>query len=140
MAVEAYVYCRVNFPQARIIMAVDNSATFYCLKNGFTTSRMGAQILGDQEIRDVDDIFLVTSKCNPADCPSRENYDDFDERVQRLTDAWTAHTAGGRKCGTETPYEGEWAGTRHPEGDPDSIDERIDLTEVPESDEEEVML
>ena len=71
-AVEPLKSAKVLFPGHRITLVVDNSATFYALQNGFTTSDSGQAIMswlkeGDWPHR----IVLVTPGNNPADCPPR---------------------------------------------------------------------
>ena len=43
-----------------------------------------------------DSFMQVVSEDNPADCHSRNRYDDLEERITRLTESWRAHASGAR--------------------------------------------
>ena len=93
----AIVAVRAVFPGAHLTLVIDNAAAYHSLENGFTSSRAGTRIMSEAMREHCADAFMhVVSEDNPSDCHSRGRYDDLQERVNRLSDTWEAHTFGGR--------------------------------------------
>ena len=117
-AVRAYRAWKTELPDSRIILVIDNSAAYYAIRNAFSTSKKGQSILDAGALPGEDDeVVLVVSKNNPADCPSRDEWSDYQERVQRLFQALAAFRRGGRRTGGEAAFSGKRPEVRHGEAE-----------------------
>ena len=95
-----------RFPDAEcVVLAVDNSAVYWGLYQGYTT-----HVEGKGCIDSLADVLprvhpiLVVSGDNPSDCPSRDEYGDFAPRCRRLLRA-VAAAVEGQRVGQRTEYD-----------------------------------
>lgn len=103
------------FPEAPIILVVDNSAAYYVLRCGMAATERGQQILDTAPaLRNHDEVLLVVSQDNPADCHSRGSYDDLQVRMQRLAKALEIVREGGCRTSSRAPFQANRVGRRWP--------------------------
>lgn len=97
-----------------VILAVDNTAALWGLRQGFTNHHHGGALLQKVEpllpsIRAVQ----VASAHNPSDCHSRDDYSSLSSRIRYLETALTAELAGHR-IGQPNQHDGKKiGGIRH---------------------------
>lgn len=136
---QAYAAARRALPKEyRVSLVVDNSAAYYAITNGFSSSERGQNILDEHKegIAEGDEVIQVVSKDNPSDCHSRGDYREYAERVQRLQEALETHEYGGQRLREHKdfdPTDGRLV--RHGEVDSDDEDAPPD-EEVGDADEE----
>ena len=121
-----------------------NSACYYGIMNGFTSSVRGQAIM-DQgaPLSEGDEVILVVSKDNPSDCHSRGEFKDYGERVTRLQETLRMYQRGGREERDHKIFHRLRDGLRHAEGESDEENSKMDeCVELPEEKDvtEEVML
>ena len=143
-SVEATNAARRLFPKARLMVVIDNSACYYGIMNGFTSSVRGQAIM-DQgaPLSEGDEVILVVSKDNPSDCHSRGEFKDYGERVTRLQETLRMYQRGGREERDHKIFHRLRDGLRHAEGESDEENSEMDeCVELPEEKDvtEEVML
>ena len=80
-----------------VLVVVDNSAVAWGLRHGFTDNEGGMKLLETiQEHLNHIEVVQVVSRDNPSDCHSRNDFHDYNERVQRVEMALQAHLKGNR--------------------------------------------
>ena len=143
-AVEAYGAVRAALNQqgaegarTKVVAVTDNSASYYAIGNGFTSSRPGQRIIDSGlPMEDQDQIVQVVSGDNPSDCHSRGTFGDYTDRVSRLRETLDRHFEGGRMQRPHAEYRNrEATEVRH--GEPQSDDEEAEMEEEVELDDPE---
>jgi hypothetical protein len=78
---------------AKATLVVDNAALAFALRHGFSSNMKANQMMGDARhvLNRIEDVILVISEDNPADCCSRrfeggrkDHHASFDGRVERM--------------------------------------------------------
>ena len=81
----------------RVTLVVDNSATAFALRHGFSGNVKASKMLAEarEDLARVEDVILVISEDNPSDCCSRNTVEDW--RNQRHLQA-KGHVKGPDQC------------------------------------------
>lgn len=88
-----------------VLVVVDNSAVAWGLRHGFTDNEEGMRMM--ETVRPYlsrIEVVQVVSRDNPADCNSRNDFSEYDERVHRLEKSLDAHIQGNR-AGRATSFD-----------------------------------
>jgi hypothetical protein len=87
-AVDALKAFWASHPGEGVNLVGDNTAVMWGLRQGFSTNRRGLAMIGElAPCLHLINCVQVVSRDNPADCPSRDRWDDVAERVERLEKA-----------------------------------------------------
>ena len=139
-ALEGLTAWAARIPEAQFTLVVDNSATAFVLRNGFSSNVKAMGLLMEPAVLRVwerlSDVILVLSEDNPSDCCSRlkssDSHSSWDARIGRLEHCLAARRRGwnwaSRPRG-EKDWKSVWAlenVLRHQEGDPDDEDTILD--------------
>ena len=99
----------------RATVVVDNAAVAWVLRNGFSKSMLGNQLMRDHReyLERIHDICLVVSNDNPSDCASRGDDKDFTDRLKKLAVALEKHNLGYRWASHRDEHD--WSARLHDE-------------------------
>jgi len=98
-AIVALQHAESQAPGTPIILCVDNTAVFWCLRRGYSTSSRATEMMkAVHHILPRVHLVHLVSADNVADCPSRNNNLDYEDRLKRTARAVLADLDGRRRA------------------------------------------
>ena len=98
--------------QKRVTLVVDNATLAFTLRNRVTSSVIAMNILDEnwELLSFINDVVLMVSEDNPADCPSRRCLNDLDVRIKRMRLSMEAYAQGWQWASQKAPdWIGQWS-------------------------------